>query len=350
MKSLFVTFLSALVFVGVMTVHVSTLINQLMVDGETNSPIIEIRQSSTSSAQKTNDRTAPSRALIIATVPRSIKHVVGLWTELECFTLDVDRVVLSGPTWSKPILNAVAKMAQERIPRFSATKSKNPISLQVLTFVNNRYDVGLWCDAMDFLQNTGDGTLSSYDEVGLLNDSVFALKEYTGIFSALRAKDVRMTSLNYSLYGPSLKGYGMEHKWLESVWRGFDREGLQTFRDYSCRPANDKLFCPKKKGWKRKKCIIDNFERAAGRQFPPDKTWGLFSSDTPTRILTGKNWFRTWVQNEAYWLELVKDGFPASKISYDKMIDSVNDERLKTCTSRMDRQAFDKFDFSIVPK
>jgi len=193
--------------------------------------------------------------------------------------------------------------------------------------------------------------LLSYDEVELLNDSVFALREYTGILTALSVKDVRMTSLSYSLYGPSLKGYAKEHKWLESIWRGFDREGLQIFRDYSCRPANNKLFCPKKKGWKKKKCIIDNFERAVGQQFPTNKTWGLFSSDTTPRILTGKHWFRTWVQNEVYWQELVvKDGFPVSKISYDKMIDSIDDDRLKTCTSKMDRQVLDKINFSMVPK
>ena len=329
-------------------------LNQSLSSPEENIPIkIPSPTATTNSAATTHRRKSnpPRRALIIATVPRSIKHVVGLWSELECFTADVDAVVLSGPSWSKPILEQVAAMARERIPRFSATSAR-PLTIQPLYFVNNRYDVGLWCDALQFLESTAkdDAALSTYDEMALLNDSVFALREYDGILKALSEKDVRMTSLSCSLYGPSLKGYGMEHKWLESVWRGFDREGLQTFRDYSCRPANDKLFCPKKKGWRRKKCIIDNFERAVGQQFPANKTWGLFSSDVPTRILTSKDWFRTWVQNEPYWQELVKDGFPASKISYDKMIASVDDDRLKTCTSMMDRQAMDKMDFSIVPK
>jgi hypothetical protein len=350
MRFVFLVFVTAMVFVGIVNVHVSTLILNQTLPAEKEfslQPMGAVNSPAMAAATKRNNN--PSRrALIIATVPRSIKHVVGLWSELECFTSDVDAIILSGPTWSKPILERIVAMAKERIPRLSADR----ISIQTLYFVNNRYDVGLWCDALQYLDNDDkeNTSLSSYDEVAVLNDSVFALREFSGILSALSEKDVRMTSLNYSLYGPSLKGYGMEHKWLESVWRGFDRNGLRTFRDYSCRPANDKLFCPKKKGWRRKKCIIDNFERAVGQQFPPDRTWGLFSSDVPTRILTGKNWFRTWVQNEAYWQELIKDGFPVSKISYDKMIDSIDDDRLKTCTSKMDRQALDRIDFSIVPK
>ena len=287
------------------------------------------------------------RVLIISVAPRSIKHVVALWSELECFTVDVDRVIISGPVWSQAILETMVEQAKKRIPRFSRTTSVASVSLESLVFVNNRYDVGLWCDALEYLHNDKVEALSSYDEIGLLNDSVFALREYTDILSALHEQNVSMTSLSYSLWGSYYEGYGPEYRWLESVWRGFDQTGIQTFREYSCRPSKDKLFCPDKKGRFKKACIIENFERAMSHQFPRDKTYGLFSSDTPKEWLdTKERHFQTWVQDEKYWQTLVQDGFPVSKVNWEAMIASIDDDRLQTCTGKMDRTVLNSLDFS----
>mmetsp|Transcript_17175 Transcript_17175/g.29914 ORF Transcript_17175/g.29914 Transcript_17175/m.29914 type:complete len:372 (+) Transcript_17175:43-1158(+) len=283
------------------------------------------------------------RALIISVAPRTTKHVVALWSELECFTLDVDYVVLSGPTWSETILNQVLSLAKSSIPRFSSGK----VGLEGRVFVNDRYDVGLWCDALDWLESKNDDNhLPSFEQVGLLNDSVFALRAYTELFEALDDYNVSLASLSYSLNRP--EGYGPQHYWVESVWRAFDRPGLDVFRSYSCRPANDPMFCSRK-WWGKKGCIVENFERNMARQFPQEQVLGLFSSDVPNDMLTRRYNFKTWVRHPPYWKKLVEEqAFPVSKVNWKEMIDSIDDERLRTCTQYLDRSGLDRFDFSAA--
>ena len=292
------------------------------------------------SSTNTNSRRR-RRVLIISAAPRTKKHLIALWSSLECFTLDVDHVVVSAPTWSKPILERFLSKVMTSIPRFSSGE----VSLDGLVSKNDRYDVGLWCDALSYmdgelisssssLNNDDDDEiegLSSYDEIGLINDSVFALREYTSILDSIHERNVSMTSLSYSLIHPN--GYGPEHYWLESVWRGFSKEGIKTFIDYSCRPkATDPLYCPTKM-WGRKGCIVENFERQMSRQFPKEKTYGIFPSDVPKNMLSWTNTFHSWVRHPPYWNKLVKEqNFPVSKVNWKGMIDSINDSRLKTCT------------------
>ena len=312
----------------------------------------------------------PSRVLIIAAAPRSVKHIVSLWSSLECFTADVDHVVVSAPTWSQPILERILEEAKSKIPRFASTAT-DAVSLEGMVTINDRYDVGLWCDALtrrdmgvegrrggEPQQNNhqnGAGSsslslassLSSYDEIALLNDSIYALREYTEIFRALGENNASMTSLNYSFIHP--KGTGDEHYWLESVWRGFDTSGIRTFVEHSCKSADDPLFCPHA-WWGRKGCIVENFERAMAKHFPRDKTMGLFLSDVPKDMLTRTNSFPSWVRHVPYWNKLVAEqDFPVSKVNWEGMIDSIDDDRLQTCTRYLDRSwLLEGFDFSIA--
>jgi hypothetical protein len=298
-----------------------------------------VASNSTTNSQRQRRR----RVLIISAAPRTKKHLIALWSSLECFTLDVDHVVVSAPTWSKPILERFLSKVMTSIPRFSSGE----VSLDGLVSKNDRYDVGLWCDALSYMDGVESSSsttpnndddedeiegLSSYDEIGLINDSVFALREYTSILDSIQERNVSMTSLSYSLIHPN--GYGSEHYWLESVWRGFSKEGIQTFIDYSCRPkATDPLYCPTKM-WGRKGCIVENFERQMSRQFPKEKTYGLFPSDVPTNMISWwTNSFHSWVRHPPYWNKLVTEqNFPVSKVNWKGMIDSINDPRLKTCT------------------
>ena len=317
---------------------------------DTSSNSISSSRTANNSISATTSSGKRRRVLVISAAPRTTKHIVSLWSSLECFTADVDHVVVSAPTWSRSIMEPFLVEAKASIPRFSSGQ----VSLEGMVTINDRYDVGLWCDALVQLgggiespSSSGeeDG-FSSFDEIGLLNDSVFALREYTGILSALKDRNVSMTSLSYSLIHP--KGTGPEHYWLESVWRGFDQEGIRTFVDYSCRPADDPLFCSNR-WWGQKGCIVENFERAMARQFPRDQTLGLFESDVPKDMLTWKNSFPTWVRNPPYWNKLVTEqDFPVSKVNWEGMIDSVDDDRLKTCTKYLDRSWLEGFDFSLA--
>ncbi|OEU07851.1 hypothetical protein FRACYDRAFT_250475 [Fragilariopsis cylindrus CCMP1102] len=146
------------------------------------------------SSTNTNSRRR-RRVLIISAAPRTKKHLIALWSSLECFTLDVDHVVVSAPTWT-----------------------------------------------------------------------------------------------------------------------------------------TDPLYCPTQM-WGRKGCIVENFERQMSRQFPKEKTYGIFPSDVPKNMLSWTNTFHSWVRHPPYWNKLVKEqNFPVSKVNWKGMIDSINDSRLKTCT------------------
>ena len=333
----------------------------ILKNGSTNQQII---QTQTKIQQQQQQRKHPHRVLVIAAAPRSPKHIVSLWSSLECFATDADHVAISAPTWSQPILERFIAEASQKIPLFASGQA----SLEGMVTINDRYDVGLWCDALFQMgvgrvgsnnnnnnipkssSTTTTTMFTEFDEIALLNDSVYALREFHQIFKVLRDKNVNMSSLNYSLIHPT-KGTGDQYYWLESVWRGFDKRGIQTFADYSCsRPANDPLFCSTA-WWGKKGCIVENFERAMARQFARTETVGLYASDVPRAMLSLKHGFPSWVRHAPYWNKLVQEqDFPVSKVNWEGMIDSIDDERLMACTQHLDRSwlAGASFDFSVA--
>ena len=275
------------------------------------------------------------RVLVIAAAPKDQKHLVALWTLLECFTLDVEHVIVSAPIWSISILERFLYEASVSIPRFSS----NEVSLDAIVSTNDRYDVGLWCNGLSFLMKSLSLPFNNDEQFafGLINDSVYALRQYTSILSSLNERNVSMTSLSYSFTHPNYAP-GPEQYWLESVWRGFDQTGIKTFMEYSCRPPDDPLFC-KNKLWGKKGCIVENFERRMSRQFPKHKTYGLFPSDVPKDMLSWKHSFHSWVRHPVYWYFLVTTmDFPIAKVNWKGMIDSVHDIRLRTCTRFIGRR------------
>jgi hypothetical protein len=62
--------------------------------------------------------------LIIAAVPRSERHVVALWSELECFSLSFERIVIAAPLWSKDIIDSVISKAVSSIPSLPKVETK----------------------------------------------------------------------------------------------------------------------------------------------------------------------------------------------------------------------------------
>lgn len=268
------------------------------------------------------------RVLVIASVPIDKRHVVALWSQLECFTADVDVVVLTAPKWSKKIIAKIVAMAKKNIPRFA----NGEVKLEVKRFLHNRYDVGLWCDALHSIN------VDDFDEFGIINDSVFAIREHGGVFDALSSKNASLTSLSYSNTAKWFKGFGPEHYWVESVYRGFNKDGIVTFQDHSCVPEDHPFFCPTEDD--RKACIINNFEHDLAAQYPCNKVYGLYPSDSPAEHLV-KNGFPTWVKNADYWRELVeRAGFPIAKVKEDEMIKDLTNAQLDQCTQH--------FNFSLV--
>jgi hypothetical protein len=289
---------------------------------------------------KKETRTQKKRVLLIAALPKDVRHVVALWSQLECFADNVDRVIISAPTWNAPIVEKIVEFAKSRIPRFASGK----VDLQASYFVNNRYDVGLWCDALQTIDST------SYDEVALINDSVFALSKFPAIWDELDAKHVSMTSLSYSYSAKYFEGYGPEFFWLESVYRGFDKAGIKTFMDFSCVPENHPSFCPTKTGNDKKDCIVNNFEHDLAKEYPCTKVYGIYPSDVPELMLGEGDTARTWIPNTDYWQILVeKFNFPVAKVDNGGMVGSpLKDDLLKTCTAHFNRTLLMDIDFSFT--
>lgn len=301
-------------------------------DDDFSKGLIDMKRSSVDKRKGKN-----KRLLILATVPKNQRHVIALWSQLECFTTGVDHVVISAPKWSKHIVDKISNAAKSSIPHFARGK----VRLTVQLYLNNRYDVGLWCDA---LEATDSGR---YDEFGLLNDSVFALREFTGIFDALRAKNVSLTSMSYSYTPKWLVGQNEpKNFWVESVFRGFDKAGIATFQDHSCVAEDHPFFCPELDD--NKACIINNFEHDLVTTYPCESVYGLYPSDTPKKHLE-KNQFRTWVKNPEYWRDLVENlDFPISKVKETSMIARVSDPALSMCKRFYNHSLLDDFDLTLA--
>jgi hypothetical protein len=281
------------------------------------------------------------RLLVIAAVPRDERHIFTLWSELECLTSNVDHVLVSAPTWSSKIMDKVLGEAQTTIPRFQ----NGDVTLEATYHTNDRYDVGLWCDALRTVLDRKDGEQQrlddeGYEEYGLLNDSVFALREFPDLLDSLRDKNISLSSLSYSYSAKYFRGYGPQHYWVESVFRGLSQEGLRTFMNYSCVPPDHPFFCRGQLPSEQKSCIINNFEHDLAKQYPRDKVDGFFVSDAPntTKIppYRGK---QTWANNPLYWRQLVqKSNFPIAKENVKECIADVKNPLLKQCTKYISEQ------------
>ncbi|KAL3921366.1 MAG: hypothetical protein SGILL_002785 [Bacillariaceae sp.] len=219
----------------------------------------------------------PRRLLIIAAVPKDARHAATLWTELECFTTNVDKVIVSAPGRSHEIVEEMLQLARQTIPHFV----DGEVELQARYYKNDRYDVGLWCDALQAMPR------DDVEEFGLLNDSVFAMRPDSTVFESLQANNQSLTSLGYSYSAKFFREYGPEHYWVESIFRGMDVAGLQTFMNHSCVPASHPYFCSKDPSdARRKACIVNNFEHDLASQYPRHKVGGVFLADAPSELIT----------------------------------------------------------------
>ncbi|KAL3764920.1 hypothetical protein ACHAWU_003780 [Discostella pseudostelligera] len=243
--------------------------------------------SSSTTFNSTNEAIPATRdvdtVLIIATVPYSANHVMALWTQLECVTDGIDRVLISAPDtlWSKEIIAHVIK-------RFTQLSNTTAFTLEAVFHVNNRYDAGLWCDGLDHInaRNTSTGVPRA---VFLINDSATALRRYDAltnrIINATHIEHLNMTnekgsvkliSLNGDLINPgNYKTY-----WVESVYRGLTPDGTSIFYQHSC-SNEQRRACVGKRGSEAKDCIVDRFEMAISNSYAPSDLESMFPSFPP---------------------------------------------------------------------
>mmetsp|Transcript_17110 Transcript_17110/g.37427 ORF Transcript_17110/g.37427 Transcript_17110/m.37427 type:complete len:780 (-) Transcript_17110:95-2434(-) len=296
----------------------------------------EKRNATLSSSMDTKEiKGTKLRVLVMTAVPRTKRHVLAIWSQLECFTIGIDHVVVAAPLYTKEITTKIIELAKVSIPRLS----NGGVSIQQEYFLNDRYDVGLWCDALGSL-NTDE-----FDEFALINDSVFAMRQFSDVFDVLSVKNVSLSSLSYSYSPKNFEGdNGPEHFWVESVYRGFTRAGIDIFRSHSCVPADHPYFCPERDY--NKDCIVDNFEHDLAIEYPCDKVYGIYPSDSPEKFLE-LNRHKTWARNLRYWRSLVADAqFPVAKVKEDVL--RQNKDKMAECMNYYNESFAEAIDFSLA--
>jgi hypothetical protein len=266
--------------------------------------------------------------LILAAVPRSSGHTVALWSELECLATDYDRVIISSPKWSKSLIEEIVRRARDSLG----------MKIESHYYVNDRYDVGLWCDALQDLLNTATG-MERIKSITLLNDSVYAFRSFSGILEALerRPHDLDMVSMNYYNHSGNY--------WLESVMRGFPIRSIPTFVERICQAPLSK-YCPWSGPIKRKRCIVENFEISPAGNFFPNRTMGLFPSHPPS---DWPNADKIWAEQPIFWKDVLvgQMGFPLAKVKVaPSHLSGPTDARLANCTRKMDRSFLLNFSYS----
>lgn len=247
-------------------------------------------------AHSTNDNqtTAIETVLIIATVPYSADHVMALWTHLECVTDGIDKVLISAPDtdWSREIVTAIIK-------QFTELSSNTGFHLEAAFYTNNRYDVGLWCDALS--NHFGfDGNHFTNKEgvyaVFLINDSSVSLRRYRALTDRIvtaaqieqlqhittkdgdhiKQNNIKLVSLNGNLREPGItKNY-----WVESVYRGLTPSGTTTFFQHSCTREAGRA-CIGKVDNARKQCIVNRYEMSLADNFSPSEVDAMYPTYLP---------------------------------------------------------------------
>jgi hypothetical protein len=215
--------------------------------------------------------------------------------------------------------------------------------IEVQNHWNDRYDAGLWCDALTIEGNATHKRssvlrphlLSEYDQFFLINDSVIAVEPFNEVLDALERKNADLVSLNY--WGDKKDGVVNGTYWVESPVRAFSKKGMQVYSNHVCNlgTLRWKADCPHLKNSRYKhnrdkRCIVEKTEIDVAKYFPQDKVFGLYSGDDGTD--------NHWSNNFTYWNNLRNEqSFPAMKNSNTKMLERIRRERpqdLTRCTRK----------------
>ena len=169
-----------------------------------------------------------------------------------------------------------------------------------------------------------------YDNVILLNDSVYALRPSTEMVRAIYTGNYSIVGINYSHTG--------HHFWLESVYRAFSTtHGLPTFIQHSC-TAQAQRACRQR--FRHKRCIVERFEISLAQQYDRLQMRGLYPSDPPPHLVAAGAPNRTWLnRNPQMWTWLVSQrGFFLKKIKDTAVPVMVgpSDPYLANCTRHLD--------------
>lgn len=276
--------------------------------------------------------------MIIATKPYSKLKLFSIWSQLECFAEKVDKIIISNAKNEfEDELSAFLEEVKRDMPQIGS-------KIEVQNHLNDRYDAGLWCDALTIEGNATHKRssvirpllLSEYDQFFLINDSIIAVEPFNEVLDALERKNADLVSLNYWMY----KNYEKEGVvngtyWVESPVRAFSKKGMQVYSNHVCNldTIRWRADCPHLKNLRNhrnKRCIVEKTEIDVAKYFPQDKVFGLYSGDDGTD--------QHWANNFTYWNKLRDEqSFPAMKNSNTKMLARIRIERpqdFTRCTTK----------------
>lgn len=266
--------------------------------------------------------------MIIAVYPANQRRYAAIWSQLKCFSNGFDKIVISSPHQFLEDMNEFVHVAKSSIPEL-----KDKI-IETRFFNNDRYDFGLWCDALYLKKDDGKDMLedSAIAEYMLINDSIMAIERTDEFLLTLRERQLTLLSLNY--WGQ--KNSTESKYWLESPLRVFSREGMKVYAQNICSlpQINWGMDCPhlNESGYgsnaqRQKRCIVELSEINVVDHYESDKIYGLYKGSTPL--------YRHWAEDFFYWLSLRRDGFPAVKVSHHTFFDTLKHEAtvdLERCT------------------
>jgi len=301
-----------------------------------------------------------SRAImIIAVYPKSIDRIGAIWSQLECFSHDYEKIVIVSLGGESQMDESLLKLMNEISIEMPEIASK----IETRVFAQNeKRDTGLWCDYLikdDILQKGLDGTYLGgsagvFDNFLLINDSVMAVENSNELLDTLHAKKLSMVSLNFWNENTDEK----IPFWVESVARVFSLEGIQTYADEVCSKMNNiqwRKDCPdlmKFETWpnlvRLKKCIVRKTEVEIASLYSPSKVLGLYPGKVPENLIQNERFYRSpsWTSHYTYWALTLRQkmNFPALKVTNEDFLNYVIKKRprdIRTCTLRMGKGMLD---------
>lgn len=303
--------------------------------------------------------------MIIATYPSNDIKIAAIWSQLECFAGDFDKIIISAPQAFESIVTRLLEEVTARMPDVARR-------LEAQYYVNDRYDAGLWCDALiqgrnllplpSSAQNTLHlggrspvfvGGASRYDRFLLINDSMMAVEPTNLFLESLAATNASLISLNYwgDKHSVHQNATDLEKYWLESPLRAFSLEGAQIYAENICPLQRIEWRKDCKHMWtsmfgsgneyRKKRCIVEKTEMNVVDHYRLDKVHGLFpgfDGESHWNDQMGLEERGQWGKNYTYWMSLRDRSFPVLKNSDESVFETAKLERrqdLKRCTSKM---------------
>lgn len=188
-------------------------------------------------------------------------------------------------------------------------------------YANDRYDVGLWCDALQHEMGEGSSTTRDFDQGEtkylLINDSIMAIRPYSGLLDRISflGSEILFVSLNY------WKTDRVEDPfWLESAARAFSPKGIRVFYDKICRNLKETVGgeCARLSAKKRKRCIVEHTEIAVSKYYNRSEILGLYPGMVPANMTMRRGQNQSWTASYQFWKKVLVDelDFPFVKVSH----------------------------------